>query len=92
MTLIETYVFYLEKRLTKLKFEVASESDSADSINEAIFDKSTSTDNISIDEQTQIKQKIKLKTGTETKPNFEQGKSSTSSSSESNLTEERIKN
>ena len=92
MKLIETYVFNLEKRLTKLKFEVASESDSADSINETIFDKSTSTDNISIDEQTQIKQKIKLKTGTESEPNFEQGKSSTSSSSESNLTEERIKN
>ena len=74
-----------------MKFEVASESDSADSINETIFDKSTSTSEISSDEQSHLKQKPKIKPGNESKQKFEQGKSSTSSSSESNLTEERIK-
>merc|ERR1739838_840453 len=76
-----------EKRIIKLKFEVASESDSADSINESTIDKSTSTGKNSCDEQTKLKQNSKLKPGNERKPNFEQGKSSTSSSSESNLTE-----
>jgi len=76
-----------EKRITKLKFEVASESDSAsDSINE-IQSTTDRSDEQSSDEQSQLKQKPKQKPGTDKKPSFEQGKSSTSSSSESNLTE-----
>ena len=73
-----------------MKFEVSSESDSGDSIN------ATESKTISDDEAIsakQVKVPVDQKKSDVSKKSAKQelGKSSTSSSSESNLTEERIK-
>ena len=73
-----------------MKLEVSSESDSGDSINaikmETKSDKETNYISQVKDQTPQVEQKI-----TDKATKQEAGKSSTSSSSESNLTEARIK-
>ena len=73
-----------------MKFEVSSESDSGDSIN-ATDSKTISDDQAILAKQVKVPADQKKLDVSKKSAKQELGKSSTSSSSESNLTEERIK-